>query len=226
MKMWVVPGMSSPLASPAGAGRLVHLAAHLALADGRALVVELASARQPDLDLGPPGLEVEPEGDEGQPPLGYLAGEPRDLPAVQEQLPVALRIVVGVGPVAVGIDVAAEQPRLTVADGGVGILERHLAVAQRLHLGPPQNEPGLDGLEDLVLVPRAPVGGDVPGLVGHVRALTCPSATVSSLPWAEVAELADAHDSGSCARKGVGVQIPASAPLLREHHPRADNLLR
>src|SRR5207248_10102326 len=29
---------------------------------------------------------------------------------------------------------------------------------------------------------------------------------------AEVAELADAHDSESCARKGVGDQIPPSAP--------------
>src|SRR2546422_5893626 len=29
---------------------------------------------------------------------------------------------------------------------------------------------------------------------------------------AEVAELADAHDSGSCARKGVGVRVPPSAP--------------
>ena len=30
--------------------------------------------------------------------------------------------------------------------------------------------------------------------------------------WAEVAELADAHDSGSCGRKPVGVQVPPSAP--------------
>src|SRR5207302_3501540 len=29
---------------------------------------------------------------------------------------------------------------------------------------------------------------------------------------AEVAELADAHGSGPCTRKGVGVQIPSSAP--------------
>src|SRR5262245_9394123 len=31
---------------------------------------------------------------------------------------------------------------------------------------------------------------------------------------AEVAELADALDSGSSARKGVGVRVPASAPNL------------
>jgi hypothetical protein len=31
---------------------------------------------------------------------------------------------------------------------------------------------------------------------------------------AEVAELADAHGSGPCARKGVGVRVPSSAPLF------------
>ena len=29
---------------------------------------------------------------------------------------------------------------------------------------------------------------------------------------AEVAELADAHGSGPCTRKGVGVRVPSSAP--------------
>src|ERR1700722_31519 len=31
---------------------------------------------------------------------------------------------------------------------------------------------------------------------------------------AEVAELADAHGSGPCTRKGVGVRVPSSAPLV------------
>ena len=51
---------------------------------------------------------------------------------------------------------------------------------------------------------------------------------MKSLPRAEVAELADAHDSGSCARKGVGVRVPPSAPTsyamptpsLPRHAPR------
>src|SRR5512146_862494 len=33
---------------------------------------------------------------------------------------------------------------------------------------------------------------------------------------AEVAELADAHGSAPCTRKGVGVRVPSSAPLLLE----------
>src|SRR5205085_5789540 len=34
------------------------------------------------------------------------------------------------------------------------------------------------------------------------------------IPSAEVAELADAHGSGPCTRKGVGVRVPSSAPSL------------
>src|SRR5438067_4814889 len=37
-------------------------------------------------------------------------------------------------------------------------------------------------------------------------------AVVRRIPNAEVAELADAHGSGPCARKGVGVRVPSSAP--------------
>ena len=37
---------------------------------------------------------------------------------------------------------------------------------------------------------------------------------ICSSLFAEVAELADALDSGSSARKGVRVQIPASAPTI------------
>ena len=33
---------------------------------------------------------------------------------------------------------------------------------------------------------------------------------------AEVAELADAHGSGPCTRKGVGVRVPSSAPFLKK----------
>src|SRR5579871_3302680 len=37
-------------------------------------------------------------------------------------------------------------------------------------------------------------------------------ATAHCSPLAEVAELADAHGSGPCTRKGVGVRVPSSAP--------------
>jgi hypothetical protein len=36
---------------------------------------------------------------------------------------------------------------------------------------------------------------------------------------AEVAELADAHGSGPCTRKGVGVRVPSSAPMIFARGP-------
>src|SRR5205823_7353792 len=107
--------------------------------------------------------------------LGDLADEAGELPAVEQELSIPLWIVVRVGPVAVRADVAAEEPALVVPDGRVRVLEGHLAGAERLHLRAAQHQPRLDGLEDLVLVPRAPVGGagallSAPvGLTGHVR---------------------------------------------------------
>ena len=42
------------------------------------------------------------------------------------------------------------------------------------------------------------------------------SGRVHDFNHARVAELADAQDSGSCARKGVGVQVPPRAPWVGE----------
>jgi hypothetical protein len=39
-------------------------------------------------------------------------------------------------------------------------------------------------------------------------------AILNGTTYAEVAELADAQDLGSCGRKAVGVQLPPSAPAL------------
>ena len=47
-----------------------------------------------------------------------------------------------------------------VAHLGVRLLQRRLAVAQRLHLGPGQHEAGLDPVEEVEVVPRAAVLDD------------------------------------------------------------------
>ena len=46
---------------------------------------------------------------------------------------------------------------------------------------------------------------------------TCYNASFNSpkkIMYAEVAELVDAHDSGSCVRKDVGVRVSPSAPVI------------
>src|SRR6185295_2459550 len=203
----------SPPAAAAGTGGLLHLTLGLPLAQRGALVVQLLAAGQADLDLDPATLEVDLQRHDRQALLGRLAHDAGDLALVEQQLAVALGLVIGVGAVAVRIDVTAPEPRLAVTHGGVGILEVHLPVAQGFDLGPAQHKAGLESLEDLVLVSRASVRCDDSIFGRHPVLLTCPARAISwVLARAEVAELADALDSGSSARKGVGVRVPASAP--------------
>jgi hypothetical protein len=57
--------------------------------------------------------------------------------------------------------------------------------------------------------------GELPvPLVQSVFARVTSSVSGSFVSRAEVAELADAHGSGPCTRKGVGVRVPSSAPAL------------
>src|SRR5262245_29463889 len=135
---------------------------------------------------------------------------------MQQELTVPFWFVVGVGPVAIRADVATPQPGLVVAHRRKRILEAHLARSKGLYLGAAEYKPCLDHLEDLVLVPGLTVGGDTLVLLASHVALETPGGAALSSgarpSRAEVAELADAHDSGSCARKGVGVRVPPSAP--------------
>src|SRR5439155_17330002 len=57
-------------------------------------------------------------------------------------------------------DVRADEPYLAVADVRIGALDRRLALSQRLHLRAGQHEPGLEALEQVILVPGPPVGRD------------------------------------------------------------------
>src|SRR5215510_1340177 len=149
-----------PCAASSAPGLPVHLAPDRTFAERRPLVVELLAARQADLDLGPASFEVQAQRNQGQPLLADLSPEPCDLSLVKEELPVALGIVVGVGAVAIGIDVASEEPTLSIPDGRIAILEVDHPVPERFDLGPAQYQPGLDRLEDLVLVTGAAIGRD------------------------------------------------------------------
>ena len=54
--------------------------------------------------------------------------------------------------------VGTEEPQLAVVDPGIGLLQRRLAVPERLDLGALEDDAALEGLEDVVLVAGAPVG--------------------------------------------------------------------
>src|SRR6266511_1045404 len=140
----------------AGAG---HLPLGVALGHRLALVEGALAARQAEVDLDEVPLEVQPQRHQGEAALGDLAGELVDLPAVQQQLPRAGRLVALVAGAGVGGDPHVED-HVAAFDDGVGVLQRRLALPQGLHLAAAQHDAGLDGLDDLVVVAGTAVGRD------------------------------------------------------------------
>jgi hypothetical protein len=140
--------------------RPLHLAVGLAFRQVAPLVALLLTPRQRELDLHPPVLEVELRRDEREPALRDLSGERGDLLSVQEELSVAIRIVVGQVPLLVNRDVRTDEPRLLPTHVRIGLLQGSPSVAKRLDLGPGEDHTGLDPVEEVVVVPRAAVVDD------------------------------------------------------------------
>lgn len=144
------------------------LSAGFALRDGSALVVLTLAAGQTELELGVAALEVEPECDDGEAALGRAPQQPADLAAMQEELSRAARVEVVAAGGVVGADVHVVDPGLVALDGDVGVSKVHPVGANRLDLGAGEDDAGVEGLEDVVVVARtAVVGNGV--LVGHWR---------------------------------------------------------
>ena len=125
-----------------------------------ALVVAAASLCQGNLDLGAPLLEVDLQRNQRESHFIDFADQPVDLPPMKQQLAGTFWIVSAAGGETVWRDMSALQPHLTVPDIGVGVLELHLGIAQALDLGSTQDDAALKGIEDLVVVPGAAIGGN------------------------------------------------------------------
>ncbi len=136
------------------------LALGVALRQGVALVVRRLAGAQPDLELGVAVAPVQAHGHDGPPALLGEALHRLDLAAVQEQLARPGRVVVRAVAERVLRDGGLHEERLAVADHAVGLRQRRLAAAQRLHLGAGQHQPGLERVGDLVVEPGAPVDRD------------------------------------------------------------------
>ena len=76
---------------------------------------------------------------------------------MEQELPVAIGVVVLGRSLLVGRDVGADEPELAVANVREGALDLGAALAERLHLRPGQDQAGFDALEQVVLVARLPV---------------------------------------------------------------------
>src|SRR5437870_2994797 len=135
----------------------LHVALRLARRHIAPFVTQLLAAREGELHLRAPVTEVELRRDEREAPLAYLPGQRIDLLSAQEQLAVAVRIVVRAVSLVVHGDMGTNEPRLAATDFRVRLLKRGAAVAERLHLRAGEHEPGLDAVEQVVVMPRPAV---------------------------------------------------------------------
>src|SRR4029453_11888352 len=84
----------------------------------------------------------------------------------------------------IGRDIAANEPRFAVVHRGIAVLEIHLRLPKRFHLGAAQHDASLVGLENLVVVEGLAVGCDdlvsSHGAPKPARPLTSRARSVSS----------------------------------------------
>src|SRR5262245_49413308 len=87
---------------------------------------------------------------------------------MEQQLPLAPRLVVELVSPWIRLNLYPDQPRLPRADLDVAIGEHHGGVAQRLHFGADQRDAGLEALVDGVVVRGALVARDYLDGVGGI----------------------------------------------------------
>jgi hypothetical protein len=146
------------------------LALPVALLLGVALVVLRLALGERDLGLDPPALVVQVERHQGEALLLDLADQAADLLLVHQELlgPVGLGLDMGRG-IAQGVDPAADQVELAVADDDVAVGELHLAGTHGLDLPALEDHAGLVALFDVVIEAGTAVLGDGQGATPKMR---------------------------------------------------------
>ena len=136
------------------AKRAFHFALGVARGGGVALVVKMLAPAQAKLQLHPPVLEVNLQGDQRVALAAHQAAELADLAFVQEQLFGAKRVAVGEAALLVGADVHALGKHLRPAHHGEALLEVHPALAHALDLGALEAKAAFVGFLHEVIVIR------------------------------------------------------------------------
>src|SRR2546428_2171042 len=129
-----------PILAARGFDRRACFAVGLAALDRLALVVLLLPFRQADRHLHATLLVVEPHRDERHSLLDRLADQFPDFVAVQQELPAAQRLVIGVAAMAVRADVDVVEKHLAVFQAREAVAEVDATFADRLHLGAEQHD--------------------------------------------------------------------------------------
>lgn len=154
------PAPSCCSASIAFLQRPLYLTASVSFGQVTTLVARLLAASNGDLDLGASVLEVQPRGNERQATFANLADERGDLAAVQQELPVPVRIVIREVSLRVLGDVSTDEIDLLTAHVRERALKTRASLAERFHFGAREDNPRLEAFEEVVVVAGTTVLSD------------------------------------------------------------------
>jgi hypothetical protein len=136
------------------------------------LVVGLLAARKSKLHLDFSFEEIQRQRNEREVTVLDFAYERVDLATVQQKLSVATRLVVGPRAVVIFGNVQVTQPDFAVVDGCVGVGQRRLTVPQAFNFSAEQNYPGLEHVQDRIVVSGLAIGcQDLPSWLRFVGRL-------------------------------------------------------
>ncbi len=123
--------------------------------------MHLLAARQSQGDFHFPVFEVHPQRHQCHAALHRLADELPNLMGVQQQLARPKRLVVRVSAMAVRLDMDVVDEYLAVLDPRETVTQVGAALANGLHFGASKDQPGLERFENVVVVKRLPIFGNV-----------------------------------------------------------------
>lgn len=131
-----------------------HLPLRIARGGGVALVVQVLAPAQAQLQLHPPILEVNLQGNQRVALAAHQAAELADLAFMQEQLFGAKRVAVGEAALLIGADVHAFGKHFRPTHHGKALLEIHPALTHALDLGALEAKAAFVGFLHEVIVIR------------------------------------------------------------------------
>src|SRR5205823_11799576 len=108
-----------------------------------------------------PVLEIHPQRDQRKAVCFDLAAQVADLRPVEQQTARPAWFVAEVGGGLVRRNVSAKEPEVAVLGAHIRLLQTDLPAAYRFDLAAGQRDSGLQATQDLVIMLRLPVNGDV-----------------------------------------------------------------
>ena len=132
-----------------------------ALPRGLTVIVDLFALRQGNLAFDQVLLQINPGGNQRESLFLDATRQFIKLPLVEQEPPVAKRIVIGVAPRRIRADVTIDQPSLALLHVHITIFEIDFPVANGLYFRARQLHSRLKPLEQMVQMLRLPVNGEV-----------------------------------------------------------------